>query len=302
MAGRNYPRLTIEQFGEHLLESGDCDPIYIALYQQQMRDLWPDQQLFRWLLVYWCFYNAGLASHLCVFDGQEFWDKFMTASANHVSTPSPIGGGAVNGNWPRGKERRHFRGQQATKATRELAAKYPCPADAVRFLCNDRPFGGDPTPFSVISDRVQTWRGFGDWIAFKVGDMLERIGIFQVVFAQSDAMYKDPTQAALMQWRVWHGAPVDSTIDDEKAAVDEVVQRLITHFAHHKAQPVWRNCEGRAIGFQEVETILCKWKSHTRGHYPLNNDIHEITDGVAPWAKHSDIAAKFLECLPKAKV
>jgi hypothetical protein len=55
--------------------------------------------------------------------------------------------------------------------------------------------------------------------------MLERIGIFQVVFAQSDAMYKDPTQAALMQWRVWHGAPVDSTIDDEKAAVDEVVQR-----------------------------------------------------------------------------
>jgi hypothetical protein len=244
MAGRNYPRLTIEQFGEHLLESGDCDPIYIALYQQQMRDLWPDQQLFRWLLVYWCFYNAGLASYLCVFRWTGVLGQVHDGLREPRLHPVPdrrrgrqrqlaAWQGAPSLPWPAGD-------QGHPRARRQI----PRPADAVRFLCNDRPFGGDPTPFSVISDRVQTWRGFGDWIAFKVGDMLERIGIFQVVFAQSDAMYKDPTQAALMQWRVWHGAPVDSTIDDEKAAVDEVVQRLITHFAHHKAQPVWRNLRG----------------------------------------------------------
>jgi hypothetical protein len=283
------------------LNRATCDPIYIALYQQQMRDLWPDQQLFRWLLVYWCFYNAGLASYLCVFEDRSSGTSSWWPPEPRLH-PGPDRRRGRQRQLAAGKERRHFRGQQATKATRELAAKYPAPPMPSASCAADRPLAENPHPFSVISDRVQTWRGFGDWIAFKVGDMLERIGIFRRGVRQSDAMYKDPTQAALMQWRVWHGAPVDSTIDDEKAAVDEVVQRLITHFAHHKAQPVWRNCEGRAIGFQEVETILCKWKSHTRGHYPLNNDIHEITDGVAPWAKHSDIAAKFLECLPKAKV
>jgi hypothetical protein len=293
MAGQNYPRLPIEQFGTHLIVSGDLDPIYIALHKTREQHQWPDAQLFRWLLAYWCYYSAGVASYLSEFeDGEHFWHKFLLAAHNTVKAPH-------GGRWERGKERRHFRGIQAVKATNELAGKYPSPDAAVRYLVSSRPFSGHIIPFGVLSDRVQDWRGFGDWISFKVGDMLERLGIADVQFAFSDAMYKDPTQAALMQWRVKHGAPADSVIDAEPEAVQEIVNDLIEYFNGYKADPVIGS--GRAIGYQEVETILCKWKSHVRGHYPLNNDIREIRDGVSPWADHSAAARNFLENMPCEK-
>ena len=35
---RNYPRLEIEPFGRHLIQSGDLDPIYIALARASFDD------------------------------------------------------------------------------------------------------------------------------------------------------------------------------------------------------------------------------------------------------------------------
>lgn len=289
MAGRTYDRLCIEDFGKHLIQTGDLDPIYLALHELSL----PVEQKHRWLLAYWCFYHAGFASWLSEKEGLDYWDGFLTAAINHPEHPAPSGRGDVNGGWPRGKERRHFRGQQAIKATQELMAKFQNPCDAVPSLLPT-----DNSRFTWYKDlkkRVLAWRGFGDWISYKVGDMLDRCGVFPVIFEFEDAMYKDPTQAALLLWKVKNGAPENAHIDDEPAAVLETVSYLQGHFKDFTAPPIHE----RPIGLQEIETILCKWKSHLGGHYPLFNDIDEIAHGVAPWAKTCVTAQRFAAAMPK---
>lgn len=295
MAGRNYPKLSIEDFGKHLLTTKDLDPIYLGLHQVQRADQWPVAKLFRWLLAYWCFYDAGVASFLSELEGESFWQQFWLAAENQSEQcPAvPFDAHRTNTGWPRGKERRHFRGAQATKATDELRAKYPDPADAVRFLTGNDSFGS--LTYKDLKARVTTWRGFGDWIAYKVGDMLDRISVKDVIFDFDDAMYAEPHKAALLLWKVKHNVPEASTIDDEPAAVREMVEYLVDHFAGYRAPPL----DDRPVGLQEIETILCKWKSHLNGHYPLFNDIDEIAHGVAPWTGVCDTARRFAEFLPK---
>src|SRR5690606_2202452 len=48
MPTRNYPRLGIVPFAQHLLRTGDLDPIYLALNKVQ----WPEAQKYRWLVAY----------------------------------------------------------------------------------------------------------------------------------------------------------------------------------------------------------------------------------------------------------
>jgi hypothetical protein len=287
---RTYPRLSIEEFGKQLLDSGDLDPIYLGLHRLELAR----PQKARWLLAYWCYYSAGVASYLSDADSDiDYWSKFIVAAHNPKMDPAPIGGNDVNGGWPRGKERRHFRGLQAVKASNELLGKYPAAENAIDHLVG-RP--GDPVslPFSTLRARVKEWRGFGDWISFKVGDMLDRCGVAQVAFSFDDAMYKDPTEAALMQWRLRHNAPANANVDDPKAAVREVVDYLIDHFKGYAAPPLY----DRPVGYPEVETILCCWKSHVKGSYPLFNDIDEISHGLKPWVNHSATAKRLLSAMP----
>ena len=66
---RNYPRLDIETFGRHLITTGDLDPIYTALVRAEQGGDFSVPQLCRWLLGYWCYYHAGVASFLSEKEG-----------------------------------------------------------------------------------------------------------------------------------------------------------------------------------------------------------------------------------------
>ena len=109
-------------------------------------------------------------------------------------------------------------------------------------------------------------------------------------------MFKDPVMAALMVWRNYHGLPDNARPKDRNAVIHEVVDHLTPMFQEFKAPPLY----DRPVGLQEVETVLCKWKSHMNGHYPLFNDIIEIREGVEPWVDHSPLAAEFLGGMPSA--
>ena len=112
-------------------------------------------------------------------------------------------------------------------------------------------------------------------MAFKVCDMLERIYRVRVDFDQAAVfMFKDPMKAAKLCCENWHGPGFIPSMD-----VDKVVNRLVGEFQNLSAPPH----NDRPIGLQEVETVLCKWKSHLNGHYPLYNDIYEIDAGLATW-------------------
>ena len=148
--------------------------------------------------------------------------------------------------------------------------------------------------FVQVSRLVRKHYLFGPWIAWKIGDMLERIFRCPITFDNVSAfMFKDPVEGALMVWRQHLGLPKIARPTNQLLVLDEVVEYLRTEFSDLAAPP-WRD---RPITILEVETSICKFKSHINGHYPLNNDIDEINAGLSGWGK---TAQAFGEAMPKS--
>lgn len=285
MASRDYPRLGIIEFGTQLIQSGDVDPIYVMLWEalQQYPEEFNPQQLKRWLVAYWCFYNAGLASYLSELEGEEFWNRMMIAAENKV--PPPVGD-----RWKRGKERRHFRGKQATYCVEKLSAKYPEPEAMVDYLKGDI---SSSESFLSVANRAHKHYLFGHWIGFKIADMLERVMCAQISFDQASIfMFDDPEKSAFMLFEKQFPELVNKPGVKLKreAVLNAVVGYLQEKLGHLPAPPRFE----RNINIQEIETVLCKWKSHMNGHYPINNDIDEIHEGLTPWAGIGCMTAQIL--------
>lgn len=80
-----YQKLEVEPFGRALIETGDLDPVYIALSKCE----WPEEQRQRWLMAYWLFYHPGAASYMADASTEElFWNRVSNAARNE--TPSPV--------------------------------------------------------------------------------------------------------------------------------------------------------------------------------------------------------------------
>lgn len=279
MAGRKYERLAIEDFGRHLIITGDLDPVYIAV-----NAIDDTAQRWRWLVAYWCWYHCGVASWASEHEGMDFWKAMLTVAKNETEAP-------VGGRWPRGHERRHARADAALKMVQHLRERYGEHPEAMVDELRNRAEGG--IMFKEMAAHVRTHVLFGPWIAFKVCDMLERVCGSPVNFDEAAVfMFKDPMKAAEKLYRGKIG------ILDEKIKIkmDRVVHPIVEHlkaeFADLKAPPA----RDRAIDLQEVETVLCKWKSHMNGHYPLFNDIDEIRAGLVGWGQTAEI---FLAAMPE---
>lgn len=283
--GRTYSRLSIEDFGAHLLRSGDLDPIYIALVRA---DFAPNY-LKRWLVGYWCFYHAGVASYLAEFEGAAYWKEMMRATENVEEAPP-------GGRWPRGHERRHFRGKNGTNAVNFLQSRYAGPEEMVNWIVSAPTGHQGKKAFKDVSLRAREHVGFGPWIGFKIADMIDRCLGLPVSFDNTAVfMFDDPTEAALKLWKLKAGLPENAKPKDQGGAIEMIVEYLVDFFKSYRAPPF----EDRPPNIQEIETILCKWKSHMNGHYPLNNDIVEISTGTAPWSEFSPGARRFLEVFPQ---
>lgn len=284
----NYPILSIYEFGTQLLLTKDIDPVYVALEHSG----WNKVTKARWCLAYWCLYNAGVASYIAEANTPDgFWSRLTQAAHNEV--PSPAGG-----RWPRGKERRHWRGVQALRSWEDLHKRYSHEPELFVATVGAYPksfinigtlgmISDDPIPFKTASDAVQEHVGFGPWMAFKIADMLEQVFHVPVNFDNAAVfMFKDPYEAALRLWRRLGGFTDKAVPRDKDDAVNRVVAHLLEHFKGYDA-PNGK----RKVGLQEIETILCKWKSHENGHYPVLNDLGEFRHGLEPWVKHSELAA-----------
>lgn len=283
--------LSIEDFGALLLRTQDLDPVYSALGGAGRKIGRP--QLLRLCLAYWCFYHLGASASLSETSGRAFWDRMLVAARNE-GEPKP---------WPRGAERRHFRGQQAISAVSELADRYDKPEDAALGLAGSR----DLASFRDVSEAAQSHRGFGPWIAFKIADMRERVLGLATDFRDCElGIYKDPRQGAALAWyehemQVGGSPPPEHlrdpwtypiTDDQLKATVDHYVK----HFRKFKAPPFG----DRPVGVQEVETIFCKYKSHRKGHYPPGKDTLELHHGLSDpkWGKTAKLLKEHLPVWP----
>jgi hypothetical protein len=255
------------------------DPVYISLNKMEM----PPEQLARWLLAYWLTYHCGVASYLSELQGDDYWYTLKDAAWN--DKPAPTGG-----RWDRSPERRHWRGTTSVSSVSKLMDRYARPED---FLVYVTVAGSDMT-YQQCAERIKEHYAFGDWVAWKACDMISCLGLSQITFELSDMMYKDPEEAAVRVWLQKQGWPPEAQPRDRPAAVRSVVDWLLQYFKDTLAPPLYE----RDIGLQEVETILCCWKSHMNGHYELGHDIKDIRNGIAPWLPHSATAREFLHHFP----
>src|SRR5215831_11849746 len=117
------------EFGLQLIDTGDLDPVYIALY----RNGWLRyDQLQRLCVAYWCYYHLGVAAQISESAGKGFWG----AMEHGLLT------------CPRGTERRHFRGIKATQAVQALRDRFPQPEALVSYLA-----GAEDGPRCALSVR-----------------------------------------------------------------------------------------------------------------------------------------------------
>jgi hypothetical protein len=268
------------RFGRQLVETLDLDPVYVALHHADL----PKHQLHRWLLAYWCLYDVGAASYIseAPTDG-DYWYALLDAAKN--TTPSPLGG-----RWPRGKERRHWRGETASKSMSHMLERFQNASDVILHI------GGKGTEikFSQLSANARSIYGFGPWIAFKIGDMMERLCGLKVDFSEAEVfMFNEPLNAALMLWRQATRLPPTAKPRHLHQALHAVVQGLQSQLSDLTAPPDHQ----RPLGLQEVETILCKWKSHCNGHYKPLNDTLEIQETLHRWEGVSKTAGQLLKSL-----
>lgn len=242
-------------FGRDLIESGDLDPVYILIDEWEREP----QVLYHYLMAYWCFYHMGTAAWITdayVQMGEEgYWERFEQA--------------AKSKDYPRCTERRHFRGAAAVKAYEYLKTEgvLPLMAPIVR---------QDFTTCSEVMKYVQEWRSFGPWIGFKVADMIERLNIAPIEFSVADVyLFESPLKGAEALRE-----SLSAEVEDEDLP-SWAVSTLIKRYEDLKAPPRYE----RAVGVQEAETVLCKWKSHLNNHYTLGEDIESCQKCLQAYPK-----------------
>jgi hypothetical protein len=254
----------IHAFGDALIRSRDLDPAYCALYGAQLSQA----QLFRLLLAYLAYYNLGLAAWLSEHEGDAYWVAMLTAAQNE--TLSPLGG-----RWPRGSERRHFRGDKCVNAVGWLQRNYLAPEAPIRSLLsckNER---------HVIA-RVGKWPMFGAWAGFKLADLLERCVGHPLQFDPNlGLLYAEPRASLEM---------LAAELGQSPRAVYE---NLLSYFSAQKAPPR----DDRPCGAAEIETVLCKHKGARNGHYWVGKDTEEIRRALQGWG---ETAANLSRHLPEA--
>lgn len=272
-----YPKSDIVTFGRQLFLSGDLDPVYLALLGAD----YPRVQLARWLVAYWLFYSAGFACYASAFEGDAFWSLLSIAASN--STPAPIGG-----RWPRGAERRHFRGRAASVALRALRERYGSkPEDMLDYIASGSMLVGE------VIKRATEHVGFGPWIGFKIADMIDAVWCRDGVLQDDLSLFLYDTPREAIE-RCYQddilGTLPHPNIDRFEYAMSWLRMQLRDCRIPHKPKlaPDWFS----------LETVWCKYLSHQHGFYPLGKDTVEITHGLAPWSAYASAVGQFSKKLP----
>jgi Alpha-glutamyl/putrescinyl thymine pyrophosphorylase clade 2 len=263
------PKLGIHDFGSQLLQTLDLDPLYVALHRADL----PRNQLYRWLVAYWCFYDVGVASYMSErITALSYWNAMMFAGKNETTTP-------LGGRWPRAAERRHFRGEACMRAIKNMSSLAPEQIVSQIAWCEV----GEVLQQHTVMERAQRLPLFGPWISFKVADMLETVLGVPVEFEDNIGLvYKEPRTALdMLAW------------SDTSALAEDHWYHLHVHFSNVSAPPR----HDRPCGVQEVETICCKWKSHMNGHYWVGKDIHEHRRALDP--RWGETAQRLLAAYPE---
>jgi len=282
MSKRNYKPMNLIPFARHTIRSKDLDPIYYIVNEVG----WPMKQKLQFFASYLAYYHAGVAAYMSTMGVDTWWTVMMLAAENR--TPSPL-----NERWPRAKERRHFRGQQAIKAVTSWHEEFKSPQELfLHFLL----------PEATVADSMlnaQKIRSVGQWMSFKIADITD--ACFDMNLDQTGDLtpffYDTPVKGMLDYWRDRMGFPPHANPPGHK--FHKVLQEISDYVADQLSAETNPHKSGEPLDPFCLETVFCKWKSHCNGHYPLYNDLMEVGEGLLPWAQINGSAAQLLEALPE---
>lgn len=249
-------------WGRLLVQTDDHDPLYSGLARWDVSSA----RKMRYMLAYWQIYNVGAAWFISKFEGQHFWSWVQTAALNETG---PVRLGVCeHERWPRAHERRHWRGQKCVDSVLWMRRRFPDPEAAVASLsaCGT---------LREVEAAVTQWPQFGPWIAFKAADMLERILGWPIAFPPDIiTFYRDPKKAADMLGELW---------GQEPQAASERLLAGLSDILVPGASP-------RHLGYQELETVLCKWKA-AHGYYRIGLDTRDHRAELEQWGAQDLLAA-----------
>lgn len=233
--------MDVYAFGRELVRTRDLDPVYVCVYEAALEP----EVLKKWLVAYWCFYHMGTASWIST--RRDYWGAMELAAGTKA--------------YPRGRERRHYRGENARKSVAFLKEQ---DLDGLWDELGRYRYERGRIRLGDLVDYFREWVGFGPWIAFKAADMVERLGILEVDFSDASAyLYDSPAKGAAVVWGEENdGEPPP---DVSKWAVARVVDEL----GDLKAPPG----DDRPFGPPEAETVLCKYAAARSGHYRIGEDV-----------------------------
>lgn len=212
--------MTVFEFGEKKLALGDIDPLYNALWKAE----WPMERVSRYILAFVAFDLAGLAGQIVDRGAKGFW------GAMHDAVDQT----------KRGSPRRYYRGQAAHDSIEALRTRYGTAEKALYSL-----EGSYADAFVEVKAH---WPGWGPTAAWKIADMAERCRGVYVDFSDfgwdqllsNDMIVKGLEKACAI-----------SKVPSWKR--DAFQKQLLNHNWRHEAPGI----PGKAVGPQEIETILC---------------------------------------------
>lgn len=260
------------EWGRKLIRTEDHDPLYTGLWRWKLKHV-DDNRVRRYLIAYWSCYSVGASWWISQHEGLDFWRWLHCAAQNEIG-PEKVGACELD-RWPRAHERRHWRGQKCVDSVLWLSKEFPNPEDAVKELEN---LPGQVN-LRAVELAVTRWPQFGPWIAFKAADMLERVMGLPVSFPNDiTTLYRDPRKGAEL------AGPLLGHLTPQG-----VTERLLEEYRHMVAPPGG----DRYVNVQEVETVLCKWKSARGGHYWIGADTKAHREELQRWG-----AQDLLSCYP----
>jgi hypothetical protein len=241
-------------FGKQMIKTGDLDPVYIALYDSQFNTA----QVARWMLAYSCLYHLAASVYISERKGQDFWNLLEKAAINEGLK------------WPRGSERRHWRGHSSIECVNWIRLHFKQPEEVMKDWATPT-FGDGTLTCANVLHNVQQFPYYGPWISFKVADLLDRVAGVKVDFTNFElGVYSEPRKGAAL---LLSGDTEQKITDGELRSVTEALGKALGPL---KAPPDYK----RRINVQEIETVLCKYKSHVGGHYPPGKDTLEVYHGL----------------------
>jgi hypothetical protein len=184
---------------------------------------------------------------------------------------------AQDNSFLRGRERRHFRGLLSRKSVAWLEHHFE--GWATQRIWSDLETA--ETAKQVVK-LVTEWVGFGNWIAFKVADMLERLELnSKLKFEASElTLYDSPRHGAKDIWDMesahW-GDSGEVYIGGEPCDVTGWgVEFLLMNLVGQVAPP----SGNRPVNIQEAETVMCKYHAYLNGNYHIGEDIRALKQAL----------------------